>query len=136
MASITENRTLLGVETITPLVATDYVYSYSAGVTPLPNNQVRLIVDSSVDQPTIVLPAIASFGGNYDVTIIIQDQAGNGLGTPILVTCGEVSAGVPSNDFINNSQVGWQINADYGSMILTIASSGHWICGGYGNVTI
>ena len=136
MALPIENRTLLGVETITPLVPKNYVYSYSAGVTPLPNNQVRIVVDSTVAQPTITLPAIASFGGNYDVTVIIQDQAGNGSSTPILVTCGEVSSGVPSDDFINDSQVGWQITSDYGSMILTIASSGHWVCGGFGNETI
>ena len=136
MAIITENRTLLGVDTITPLVDTTYAYSYSAGVTPLPNNQVRLIVDCTVAQPTIVLPAISFFGGNYDVTIIIQDQTGNAFAKPILVTCGESSVGVPSGDFINNSTSGWQITSDYGSMILTISSSGHWVCGGFGNEAI
>jgi hypothetical protein len=132
---ITENRTLLGVDTIAPLVPTNYLYSYSAGVTPLPNNQVRLVVDTTV-QSIITLPAISSFGGNYDVTVIIQDQTGNASATPIQVVCGETSLGVPSDDFINDSQVGWQITSDYGSMILTISSSGHWVCGGYGNETI
>ena len=137
MASITENRTLLGVDTIKPLVDTTYAYSYSAGVSPLPNNQVRLVVDSAIAQPTIVLPAISSFGGNYDVTVIIQDQTGNAESSNyILVTCGESSVGVPSGDFINDSQAGWQITTDYGSMILTISSSGHWVCGGYGNEAI
>jgi hypothetical protein len=137
MALPIENRTLLGVDTIAPLIFdTNYVYSYSTGVTPLPNNQVRIIVDTSTQQSTITLPAISSFGGNYDVTVIIQDQTGNASGLPIQVVCGETSVGVPSNDFINDSQVGWQITSDYGSMILTISSSGHWVCGGFGNVTI
>lgn len=136
MALPIENRTLLGLDTIAPLVATNYVYSYSAGVTPLQNNQVRLVVDTTVAQSTITLPAISSFGGNYDVTVIIQDQTGNALATPIQVVCGETSVGVPSDDFINDSQVGWQITSDYGSMILTISTSGHWVCGGYGNETI
>jgi hypothetical protein len=132
MAIITENRTLLGVDTIKPLVDTTYAYSYSAGISPLPNNQVRLLVDSTVAQPTIVLPAISFFGGNYDVTIIIQDETGNAYTKPILVTCGESSVGFPSGNFINNSTSGWQINSDYGSMILTISSEGHWIATGYG----
>ena len=129
---ITENRTLLGVDTITPLVNTTYAYSYSAGVTPLPNNQVRLIVECTVAQPTIVLPAISFFGGNYDVTIIIQDQTGNASAKPILVTCGESSVGVPSGDFINNNSLGYSVKTNYGCMILTIASEGHWIATGYG----
>jgi hypothetical protein len=132
MALITENRILLGVDTIKPLVDTTYAYSYSAGVSPLPNNQVRLLVDSTIAQPTIVLPAISFFGGNYDVTVIIQDETGNAYTKPILVTCGESSVGVPSGNFINNSTSGWQINSDYGSMILTISSEGHWIATGYG----
>ena len=74
MPPITENRTLLGLDTITPLVNTTYIYSYSAGVTPLPNNQVRILVDTTLPSAQIVLPAISSFGGNYDVTVFIQDQ--------------------------------------------------------------
>ena len=132
MPPITENRTLLGLDTITPLVNTTYIYSYSAGVTPLPNNQVRILVDTTLPSAQIVLPAISSFGGNYDVTVFIQDQTGNADNVPILVTCGESSVGVPSGDFINNNSLGYSVKTNYGCMILTIASEGHWIATGYG----
>jgi hypothetical protein len=123
MATI--NRTLLGVDTVTPLVANTYVYAYSSGVQPLTNNVVRLVCDSALAVPTIELPAIASFNGDLEVQILIQDQTGSGATHNILV-----NVGTDSGDRINTSATGWKITADYGSIILRIASSGHWIATG------
>jgi hypothetical protein len=129
---ITVNKTLYSIDTIAPLVDTVYTYSYSAGVTPLPNNQVRILVDTTLPSAIIVLPAISSFGGNYDVTVFIQDQTGNADNVSILVTCGESSVGVPSGDLINGNSFGYSVKSNYGCMILTIASEGRWIATGYG----
>lgn len=120
MASITENRTLLGVETITPLVATDYVYSYSAGVTPLSNNQVRILVDSSnVEKVAIYLPPISSFSGNYDVTVIVVDlNSGRGGGIVILPSLGEVEDTINGRTEISVGRSGF--------LSLTIGCEGKW----------
>jgi hypothetical protein len=107
MATI--NRTLLGVDTVTPLVANTYVYAYNSGIQPLTNNEVRLVCDSALAVPTIELPAISSFGGNYDVTIIIVDSTGSAVTNNILV-----NVGTASGDRINTSATGWKINANYG----------------------
>jgi hypothetical protein len=122
---IIENRTLLGLDTITPLVDTTYAYSYSAGTQPLTNNVVRLLCDSALAVPTIELPAIASFNGDLEVQILIQDQTGNAVVKPIFV-----NVGTASGDRINTSATGWKITENYGSIILRIASSGHWIATG------
>jgi hypothetical protein len=128
MATI--NRTLLGVDTVTPLVANTYVYAYNSGIQPLTNNEVRLVCDSALAVPTIELPAISSFGGNYDVTIIIVDSTGSAVTNNILV-----NVGTASGDRINTSATGWKINANYGNMTLTIGSAGRWVSVGNGSVT-
>jgi hypothetical protein len=127
MATI--NRTLYGVDSVVPLVANNYVYAYSSGVSPLTTNQVRLLCDSALAVPTITLPPISSFDGNYGATVIIQDQTGSAATNNIIV-----NVGAASGDRINTSAVGWKITANYGSIILTIASEGHWIA--VGGVTI
>lgn len=117
---ITENRTLLGVDAITPLVLTDYVYSYSSGVEPMTNNQVRILVDSSnVEKVQIYLPPISSFNGNYDVTVIIIDL-NNGLGGGISIV-----ASADSSDTINNSDRGITVGRS-GFLSLTIGCEGKW----------
>jgi hypothetical protein len=117
---ITENRILLGVDAITPLVLTDYVYSYSSGVEPMTNNQVRILVDSSnVEKVQIYLPPISSFNGNYDVTVIIIDL-NNGLGGGISIV-----ASADSSDTINNSDRGITVGRS-GFLSLTIGCEGKW----------
>lgn len=131
MAYIIENRTLLGVDTIAPLVATSYVYAYSKGITPLPNNQVRISVDtSSGAECNIELPPISSFNGNYDVQIIVQDIGGNTEIGRINVS-NALILGEPSGDLMNGNFLGCFIKGNYGSMILTISSEGRWIATGY-----
>jgi hypothetical protein len=128
---ITVNKTLLGVDTIAPLVYTKYVYAYSSGVEPLTNNQVRILVDTNVSSCIVELPPISSFGGNYDIQIFVQDISGNALGSNIYVN-NALILGVPSGDLINGNSDGWLINGDYGSMILTISAEGRWVATGYG----
>lgn len=119
--TITENRTLLGVDTITPLVPTDYVYSYSSGVSPLTNNIVRILVDSSnVEKVQIYLPPISSFNGNYDVTVIIIDLS-NGLGGGIVILpsfSGEVEDTINGRTEIVLGRSGF--------LSLTIGCEGKW----------
>jgi hypothetical protein len=120
--TITENRILLGVDTITPLVLTDYVYSYSSGVEPMTNNQVRILVDSSnVEKVRIFLPPISSFSGNYDVTVIVVDlNSGRGGGISIL-------ASADSSDTINGSSGDRGITVGRsGFLSLTIGCEGKW----------
>jgi hypothetical protein len=118
--TITENRILLGVDAITPLVLTDYVYSYSSGVEPMTNNQVRILVDSSnVEKVQIFLPPISSFNGNYDVTVMVVDLS-NGLGGGI-----SVLASADSSDTINNSDRGIGVGRS-GFLSLTIGCEGKW----------
>jgi hypothetical protein len=128
MATI--NRTLFGVDTVTPLVANTYVYAYTSGVQPLTNNEVRIVCDSALAVPTIELPAIASFGGELGVTIIIVDATGSAVTNNILVNVGALSG-----DRINTSATGWKINANYGNMTLTIGSDGRWVSNGNGSAT-
>lgn len=128
MATI--NTTLLGVQTVTPLVANTYVYAYSSGVQPLTNNEVRIVCDSALAVPTIELPAISSFGGDYSVKIIIVDSTGSAVTNNILV-----NVATASGDRINTSATGWKINANYGNMTLTIGSAGRWVSNGNGSVT-
>jgi hypothetical protein len=127
MATI--NRTLFGVDSVVPLVANDYVYAYSSAVSSLTNSEVRILCDSALAIPTIKLPPISDFNGNYSVTIVIQDQTGSAATNNILV-----NVGAASGDKINSSAVGWKITSNYGSIILTIASEGHWVA--VGGVTI
>jgi hypothetical protein len=135
MASpITVNKTLLGLDTVAPLVNTLFVYAYSSGVEPLTNNQVRILVDTNTAQTLIELPPISSFNGNYDVQIIVQDITGGASTKPIFVNNALV-LGVPSGDLINGNSTGWQISSNYGSMTLTISSEGRWIATGYGTST-
>ena len=131
MAYIIENRTLLGVDTIAPLVATSYVYAYSKGITPLPNNQVRISANSLGAECNIELPPISSFNGNYDVQIIVQDVGGNTESNPITVS-NALILGETSGDLMNGNLVGCFIKRNYGSMILTISSEGRWVATGYG----
>jgi hypothetical protein len=128
MATI--NKTLLGVETLVPLVANTYVFAATAGTEPMTNQEVRIGCDSTAAVPTIELPAIASFNGIYNVTVIIQDNSGTAASNNILVNVGALSG-----DRINTSAVGWKINANYGNMTLRIGSEGHWISVGNGSVT-
>lgn len=131
MASpITVNKTLLGLDTVAPLVNTLFVYAYSSGVEPLTNNQVRILVDTNTAQTLIELPPISSFGGNYDVQIIVQDITGNATAIPIYVN-NALILGLPSGDLINGNSAGWQIFKNYGSMILTISAEGRWVATGY-----
>ena len=119
--TITENRTLLGVDTITPLVPTDYVYSYSSGVSPLTNNIVRILVDSSnVEQVRIFLPPISSFNGNYDVTVIVVDlNVVRGGGIVILPSfSGEVEDTINGRTEIGLGKTGF--------LSLTIGCEGKW----------
>jgi len=128
MATI--NKTLLGVETLVPLVANTYVFAATAGTEPNTNNQVRIVCNSTAAVPTIELPAIASFNGIYNIIVIIQDTAGTAATNNILVNVGALSG-----DRINTSATGWKINANYGNMTLTIGDEGHWISVGNGSVT-
>jgi len=128
MATI--NTTLLGVSTLVPLTANLYIFAYSEGVEPMTNNQVRIGCNSTGGVPTIELPAISAFGGNYDVTIIIQDNSGTAATNNILV-----NVGAASGDRINTSATGWKITSNYGNMTLTIGSEGHWVSVGNGSVT-
>jgi hypothetical protein len=128
---ITENRTLLGVDTIVPLLYTTYVYAYSSGVEPLTNNQVRILADTTTINCIVELPPISSFNGNYDIQIIVQDISGNASSMPISVI-NALILGVPSGDLINGNSDGWQISSDYGCMILTISAEGRWVATGYG----
>lgn len=128
MATI--SKTLLGVETLVPLVANTYVFDYSSGVEALPNNQVRIGCDTALAVATIQLPAITSFNGSYDVTIIIQDLTGSAATNNIIV-----NVGAASGDRINTSAVGWKITGNYGNMTLTISAEGHWVSVGNGSVT-
>ena len=128
MATI--NKTLLGVETLVPLVANLYIFAQSNGTEPIPNQEVRIGCDSTLAVPTIELPSIASFGGIYNVTVIIQDNSGTAASNNILVNVGALSG-----DRINTSAVGWKITANYGNMTLRIGSEGHWISVGNGSVT-
>ena len=127
MATI--NRTLFGVDSVVPLVANDYVYAYSPAVSSLTNSEVRILCNSTAAVPTIKLPPISNFNGNYSVTIVIQDQNGTAATNNIIVNVAALSG-----DKINSSALGWQITANYGSIILTIASEGHWVA--VGGVTI
>jgi hypothetical protein len=124
MATI--NRTLFGVDSVVPLVAgIDYVYAYSPAVSSLTNSEVRILCNSTLAVPTIELPPISAFNGNYSVTIVIQDQNGTAVANNILVNPAALSG-----DKINSSAIGWKIDSAYGSIILTIASEGHWVAVG------
>ena len=129
MATI--NKTLLGVETLVPLVANLYIFAQSNGTEPIPNQEVRIGCDSTLAVPTIELPSIASFGGIYNVTVIIQDNSGTAASNNIIVNVGALSG-----DRINTSAVGWKITGNYGNMTLTISAEGHWVSNGVGSVTI
>ena len=128
MATI--NKTLLGVETLVPLVANLYIFAQTDGTDPMTNQEVRIGCDSTAAVPTIELPAIASFGGNYGVEVFIQDNSGTAATNNILVNVGALSG-----DRINTSATGWKITANYGNMTLRIGSEGHWISVGNGSVT-
>jgi hypothetical protein len=116
---ITENRTLLGVDTIVPLLYTTYVYAYSSGVEPLTNNQVRILADTTTINCIVELPPISSFNGNYDVTVMVVDLS-NGLGGGI-----SVLASADSSDTINNSDRGIGVGRS-GFLSLTIGCEGKW----------
>jgi hypothetical protein len=121
------NRTLYGIDTIKPLDAVVYVYSYSSGVEPMTNSTVRILIDSSVSGCVIQLPEIASFGGIYDVTVIIQN-----IGDSSNVVY--VSPNVEAGDYIGayGGATNWYItnSALFQSAILTIGTEGHWIQNG------
>lgn len=119
MADIkTENRVLLGVDTITPLVETNYAYSYSSGVTPLTNNQVRIICNTFSAGANIYLPPISSFNGNYNINILIFWEGRSKV---------NVYASIDSSDRINYYEVGSFVSLGYSVSNFTIGYEGIWV---------
>ena len=124
------NRTLYGIDTIAPLVDTDYIYSYSAGTNPLTNNQVRIICNTVNGEVNIYLPPIASFNGIYDINIFIfwaDGRKGKAL---------NIHPSIDSLDTINYNPIGGYV-MPIGTAIanFTIGYEGLWIGSSIGDLT-
>lgn len=113
---------LYGVQTLKPTINNDFTLVYDKDVRPENNNEVRILVDTSlqvVPAPVnIFLPPTGIYNGQYALQIYVVDIIGSAASQPINIfaTGGDTIDGLPSVS----------ITTALGNCVLTIASLGFY----------
>jgi len=113
---------MYGIQTLKPTTDSTFNLIYNPNVRPENNNEVRLLVDTSLQvvpaAVNINLPAISQFNGIFTLQLYVIDVNGSAGAFPINI--------IPAvNDDIDGGS-GVSISTNNGNIVLTIAADGYW----------
>jgi hypothetical protein len=120
--------TLFGIQELSPAVPTTYDCFASPNTALEQNNEVRLLIDTSLASPTINLPPISAFNGIWNIKLWLIDIANNASSNNIIV-----NANVGAGDLICNGLGGIPtatLTFDNTTSVWSITTDGKWFANG------